>query len=422
MEVKTILSLLGLEYTNLEVDNTILEDENAYIIYAKLKLPSKRECPHCHSNNVVVDDKKIVTIKFSVVFHSNKPIYLRLTKTRFKCKNCNKKFVQTIDNLIRRNHQISNDLCWKISYLSKQIVTFKFIAESLNLSVPTVITIFDEITKVKRKPLTKVLCIDEKRFNTYNSKFICILSNGLTGGILDILPSRRKEYLFDYFASFSELELNRVKFFCSDMFEGYKTIKKNFFKNAIHIIDHFHIKKLFIETIQTIRKREMKKYEKTSLIYRTLKSKRKIFLIDITKNKYRNSYFDYNGELIDSIEEARRIIVKCDEFYEIYMLYLDFCSCIGFERSKNELEVNLNFIIDKCLSSTSKEIIKIGSTLFDFFDEIINTFSYVNEYHISNSVAEGNNNYISTLLKISYGIKDFNRLRKRLLIAKKSEG
>ena len=54
------------------------------------------------------------------------------------------------------------------------------------------------------------------------------------------------------------------------MYEGYRTVKKKYFKNAVHIIDFFHITKLFTETIQIIRKQVMRKLDYGSEEYNFL--------------------------------------------------------------------------------------------------------------------------------------------------------
>ncbi len=60
-----------------------------------------------------------------------------------------------------------------------------------------------------------------------------------------------------------------------------------------------------------------------------------------------------------------------------------------------------------------KEPNKIGVTLIDFYYEILNSYSDLNIYKTSNAISEGNNNKITYLIKISYGLKDFARLRKK---------
>jgi transposase len=54
-----------------------------------------------------------------------------------------------------------------------------------------------------RKPLPMLLSIDEHYFpeSDMDSLYCCLLMNFITGEVKDVLPSRRKHYLIDYFSS-----------------------------------------------------------------------------------------------------------------------------------------------------------------------------------------------------------------------------
>ena len=62
------------------------------------------------------------------------------------------------------------------------------------------------------------------------------------------------------------------------MNETYKSIPNIFFKNAVYIVDHFHIVKLFTEAIQKVRINIMKNYEPNSKEYKYLKKIGNYFL------------------------------------------------------------------------------------------------------------------------------------------------
>lgn len=73
----------------------------------------------------------------------------------------------------------------------------------------------------KRKPLPEVLCIDEFKNLSYGKgKYACLLLNYQMGEIVDVLPSRRLDYL--HFNKIPNEEKENVKFLISDMYDGYK--------------------------------------------------------------------------------------------------------------------------------------------------------------------------------------------------------
>jgi transposase len=95
---------------------------------------------------------------------------------------------------------------------------------------------------IKILKLPKILCIDEFYFSKDNdNKYCCILVDWETKQIVDIIKNRQLAYLDDYFSKIPQNELKNVKYFVSDMYDGYATIKNKYFPKADHIIDLFHI-------------------------------------------------------------------------------------------------------------------------------------------------------------------------------------
>lgn len=305
MEPKSILALLGLFDIKMDVNPVITEETNGYTVYAKTRDESPRVCPRCKSNSVIINDKKLVKILFPNLITENKSVTLYLTKKKFKCKNCGKKFVQQV-NVVRKKCSISNHLCWSAYSYFKRLMSFSEISRILGISTSQIINIFDQMVKVGRRALSTVLCIDEKHFKTEHGKYIAVLSNGMSGRVLDIIPSRVSAYLDAYFYKLSKNEIETVKYFVSDMFEGYRKVKIKFFPNAIHIIDFFHIKKLFTEAIQIIRKRCMKSYDIHSSEYKFIKKNWKMFICDPEKINEKHfllkTFIDENGCIIDKQE------------------------------------------------------------------------------------------------------------------------
>ena len=72
------------------------------------------------------------------------------------------------------------------------------------------IKLFDEqVTITPTGHLPKVLCIDEYHFETSkDSKYICVLIDYETRTVFDIIQSRQKAYLEEYFNRFNSKELN----------------------------------------------------------------------------------------------------------------------------------------------------------------------------------------------------------------------
>lgn len=55
------------------------------------------------------------------------------------------------------------------------------------------------------------------------------MGDPVTGNIIDILPSRKQEYIYHYFDKIKPEERFKVKYLISDMYESFRTVKKNYF-------------------------------------------------------------------------------------------------------------------------------------------------------------------------------------------------
>ena len=88
------------------------------------------------------------------------------------------------------------------------------------------------------------------------------MGDPLSGDILDILPSRKQEYIYSYFNQIPKEERFSVKYVVSDMFESYRTVVRELFINAIHIADRFHWIRCSTESFNRLRITTMKYYIK----------------------------------------------------------------------------------------------------------------------------------------------------------------
>ena len=90
------------------------------------------------------------------------------------------------------------------------------------------------------------------------------------------MPTRDKNFLFNYFKKVPNKERQEVKFFVSDMSNTFKSVKNRFFKNSIHIVDRYHFIRQVSWALENVRKRiqkdissKLRKYFKRSRILLT---------------------------------------------------------------------------------------------------------------------------------------------------------
>lgn len=395
------------------------------MFFGELSKTVDRVCPCCQSKNTEIKDRIVQDINHSAFNNDNKVLILRLTKRKIKCKDCKKSRNQKVP-FIEKGKRISNDLMWAI-YDDFKVPSFSYttIAKRHKVSTPTVITTFDQMVHVGRTALSTCISVDEFYFKvTDTNKYPCVISNSISGRILDIIASRKLGYLDEYFGKLSDSERNTVKYFSCDLNITYRTVAKKWFPSARIIADPFHVVKQITKTIDTLRKRYMNTLNKDTYQYYFIKKYWKFFLKNPTDlNDVELWFKNKNNDDVHISDQIFNVIKNSKYFFEIYLIYKDFDRLLIQRKGEyfEIIEKHLDFIINKCLISECEEIVTLGNTLLNWSVEIVNSFSNLNTFNISNGIAECNNNRIKKVISCSYGLSDFNRLRLRILFIEKEK-
>ena len=219
-----------------------------------------QRCPCCGTATRTIHDYRWQQIKDIPSF--GKHVIINLHKRRYRCPHCGKRFIEEVD-FLPSYHRMTNRLAaYVLAELAKEC-SFTSVSKRVNLSVSTVIRIFDFVN-YGTPVLPEVLSIDEFKGNTGFDKYQVIITDPVTGRVLDILPSRYAYKLINYF---KPMDRDNVKFFVSDMWGTYKDLSKTFFKNAVPIIDKYHIVRQVVWAFEAVRKQEQKKFGKSHRIY-----------------------------------------------------------------------------------------------------------------------------------------------------------
>ena len=124
---------------------------------------------------------------------------------------------------------------------------------------------------LKTVHLPEIISIDEFKGNAAKEKFQFVINDPIAKKTLDVLPTRRVEYLEHYFLKFSYKDRCKVKYVVMDMNKSFKQVIWNCFPNAKIVVDKFHICRYVQWALENIRKEVQKsfgndrrKYFKTS--------------------------------------------------------------------------------------------------------------------------------------------------------------
>ena len=361
--------------------------------------------------------KRIKEYRLKSIPHS-KDVIIKYKARRFIC-DCGTSFYEE-DPFKSKDYLLSdNGIDYILSEIKRYNHNFSEIAQSLNISVTKVIDVFDSYIQIERKKLREVISIDEFYFSKHSRNKYAFLILGLNGEILDVLESRKKSSLLDYFKYIPTQERNRVKYITMDMNSIYKEVINRRFKEAIICIDSFHVVKLINDHIDKIRKKVMKRFEnnKNDRRYYLLKKKKYLLLKnlnDITTYYSYNSKYDLQMSESEILDDILAIDTDLASAYMFKEDYISFNNLFGL-KSREELKDILDKYIDECFLSEIKELIEIGNTLSNWKEEILNSFIEYKGNRLSNGKIENKNKYIKKIKDIANGYSNFKRFRNRIM-------
>ena len=239
--------------------------------------------------------------------------------------------------------------------------------------------------------------------------------------IIDIVESRTHDIMSDYLFKIDLEERKKVEYICTDMSFIFKPLLKTYFPNSTLLVDHFHVTRLINDQLNHTRKRIMRKYvkNKKSREYRLLKHRYKILLK--SKNNIDNETFKYDKIMECHVTEnmiLETLLSFDDELRQAYNAkeeYLIFDQVSKEEINNSNKRKELNAVIKKFKHTHVEESTSVAVTLEHWKEEILNSFTWINDRRISNGPCEGKNNYVKKILSNANGMSNFQRARNRIL-------
>ncbi|MBR2827718.1 MAG: transposase, partial [Bacilli bacterium] len=283
-ELKKILKL------DERIDIIKIENEDNKLLVSIRSNKKKVRCPYCNEfSSKIHDYLKPTRVDYLSIYE--KPVYLIAYKRRFECSKCKKSFTENL-GLTNKNANIS--LLTKRSILKDCMdrdKTIKQIAYDNNVSEDFVRVTFLEAVKNYPDTITnlpEVISFDEVSTYTSEGVYSFILNDPIHRYTLDILKSRKKDFLIEYFLKVNNRK--SVKFVICDLYKPYYEVVKTCFPNAIFVADPFHYTRYIEEGLDNVRMKLVHKYEdnKNSKEYRLIKSRtsKGLLLKSFNETKY----------------------------------------------------------------------------------------------------------------------------------------
>lgn len=360
---------------------------------AYLEMPKTDHiCPHCGHSTSYIKDYRTQIVKDVQMFGQD--VFIHLRKRRYLCKHCGHSFTEANPLVYRYQHFTSR--FYLLAYKEfREMQPFKAVSKRFGVSVTSIIRWFDKINHPLPK-LSVCFSIDEFKGNANNEKFQCNVADPVTHKVLDILPSRNIESLCRHFLKYPLYERGQVENVVIDLSTAFRSSINLLFPNAKIIADKFHVIRLVTWSMEGVRKRIQKQFHKQRR--RWFKRSKKILMAPEAKLSIEDK--SVLNQMLTASHELEQAHILKERFYGIFKVKTQF-------EAKNELQ-NWFFLAEQFNLPEFKHCI---TTFTKWSDEI----TRIVEHNVSNGYTEGVNNKIKVLKRISFGIRNFNRFRNRIL-------
>jgi transposase len=298
------------------------------------------------------------------------------------------------------------------------------------------------------RKLPKYLSCDEVyAFRSGDSKYVCVLLDFITGEPIDLISSRKKKDLMEYFMRIPYEERCQVVMINTDMYEVYRQVFKKVFKSYHHSVDRFHVSQELHRRLDSVRVQVMKKYAGSAPPGKRDKSdgyylckhfnwilakrpdstdKYGELLFDPDRKRVYNHHFRKDMNFYELREKLLSIDAGLAEAEGLKNKFVDFYENNTYDTA----EEALNQLTKEFLESSVPEMNEFARTLLNWRIEIINSFMIVDySYEVDTSTGqvaarpehmhagkiERTNGTIKLLKKGSMGYKNWNRFRNRCL-------
>ena len=377
------------EFLNLE-DVIITNVENiSDQLHIYVELPrTKHICPCCGAETDRVHDYRMQIIKDVPMARDT---FLHLRKRRYRC-DCGKRFFEK-NSFLPRYYRVTTRLFTEIIFAFKKIVSASEIGCRYNVSSMTAMRYFNLFNK-KLTKLPEVISLDEFKGNSGGQKYNSIIVDPKEKEVLDVLPNRFENDLVKYFAQFTNK--NDVKYFVCDMNPHFRQVARISFPQATIVADKYHVIRQVYWAMEKVRKNEQNKLSKR---FRRYFKKSKHLLAKRTEN--------LTPEEMDQLALMFEIAPRLADAYRIKNEFLTVIRSKSSQKGKQKL-IDWLFSVEVM---DLPEFHDCTKAYHNWFQEILNSM----DVPWTNGYVEGCNNKTKVLKRVSYGMRNFNNFRKRIL-------
>lgn len=416
MDFTAIAARFGMSADDFDVFSGPVRSDDGFVYEAVERRDPRAACPKCRKKAEAHSHYwKTVKCRLSASVADT----VRIRRTVYRCPGCGKTFTLPIAGAAARKRH-SDMAVRSVVDAFMERKTFSVIATDHGISVTEAVRIFDEAFRtVRRLPMPRVLLMDEFHFGSAPGKpgYLCHLVDGESSATVDIIKSRKKEALHAYFSAVPGEEREKVRFVCSDMYEGYAYVARKFFPDARYVIDRFHVVTQLVRAVGILRTKAMKEADRESFEYSFMKRKWELFLCRAPKLPRKQTVFKRTGETLSYAEAVKRCIAADPDLSEGYEALQTLLSLPYRAKTEKEALGTVEWMARKLLNCSSETLRKVGRTYWEWKKPIAAGMLPGPEgAKVTNGKMEAMNNLAQAVKREGFGYGNFERFRKRALL------
>jgi transposase len=387
MQDQFITQLLGIKGRFIELVDGEWRAEGIFIeLHTRVH---RVRCPECQEKTSLTHGYRRQVIRGRMI--EEKPVYLRVRKRRYRCGSCTHTFYEQlpfVDRYQRRTHSLNEQV---LTYLADQ--SFSQAGKIVGMTSSAVLRLFDRRTLPVRRQLPETIAIDEFKGDAGGERFQTIIVDAAKHQVIEILPNRRLETIVTYLR---RCDTSRVRLVVMDLSKTFKESIRAVLDQPIIVADRFHFMRQAYWALDKVRK-EVQQALNTS---ERIKMKRSRKLLWMAPEKLQDWSQEKVTYLLGLSPKLRKAYLIKNALHKWLKTSNQETAARGLDRwMRTAAEANL------------PEFNAVIQTFKNWRREILNAFVFP----YSNGFIEGINNTTKVLKRQSYGIKSFDRLRKKIL-------
>jgi transposase len=359
------------------------------------------KCPICGKKADKVHDRRPQDIQDVPL--RDKKVTIKLVKKRYSCDHCGKRAIpKRIKSISRYSRKTER---FKV-YLLKQTdsrdysrvarendLSYTSIQNSVHSKLDTLI----EEAQLATLDEVEAISIDEFAIKKKH-KYAVALTDPINGKLIDILSSRKKKDLIEYFNTWPEELREQIKYFSMDMWSPYKAVAETVFPNAQIVVDKFHLVTAINNALDKLRIQEQDK--------QTAANRKKFYKSRLTLLMAGEDLDDDSHQRLIEIFKLSPALEKAWELKE------EFRDLLQIPDVKESIEA-LNHWYENVSQAKLNLFYRAKGTVKRWEQHIINYF----KTRITNGFAEGLNNKIKLIKRIGYGVPKVENLKRRVFLS-----